>query len=177
MAACECWQLEHVADDVAASGWYDALTTRPLSEVAGARLSAFGYGRVPQLRSRVKAARYRVRERRFSPPWALVASGEFAPRPSRRGRRVCARGVRPGTGTGWRCVGARTSARVVSRRARHGVVAVRSRPSGRPCRVRPVVSRVRPGGRSLTRAPFLHCAQRARAVQNIRLAGSRPMVL
>jgi hypothetical protein len=42
MAACERWQLEHVAGEVAAPGWYDALTTRLLSQVADGRMSAFG---------------------------------------------------------------------------------------------------------------------------------------
>ena len=36
MAACERWQLEHVAGEVAAPGWYDALTMRALSDVADA---------------------------------------------------------------------------------------------------------------------------------------------
>jgi hypothetical protein len=88
MAACERWQLEHVAGEVAAPGWYDVLTTRRLSEVADCRVRAFGSveSHTPV---EVKAARYRVREggsRRRGRWWlresshrALVdADGEYA---------------------------------------------------------------------------------------------------
>lgn len=42
MAARERWQLEHVTGGVAAPGWYDALTTRALSDAADGHMSAFG---------------------------------------------------------------------------------------------------------------------------------------
>jgi hypothetical protein len=61
MAACERWQLEHVAGEVAAPGWYDAVTTRLLSDAAGSRVSAFGsVGSDTPVE--VKAARFRVQE-------------------------------------------------------------------------------------------------------------------
>jgi hypothetical protein len=61
IAACDRWQLEHVAGDVAAPGWYDALTTRSLSDARDSRESTFGVvGSDTPVEA--KAARYRVQE-------------------------------------------------------------------------------------------------------------------
>jgi|SRR5699024_1794264 len=88
IAACERWQLEHVAGDVAAPGWYDAATTRVVSDAADSRVSAFGSVEV-QTPVEVKAARFRVQEagsqrrgrwwlRESSHRALLEADGEYA---------------------------------------------------------------------------------------------------
>jgi hypothetical protein len=60
IAACDRWQLEHVAGDVAASGWYDALTTRIFSDATDSFVSAFGsVGSILRSRSRRPDSAYR----------------------------------------------------------------------------------------------------------------------
>ena len=105
IAACERWQLEHVAGDVAAPGWYDAVTTRLLSEASDCAVSAFGSieSNTP---IEAKAARYRVQEggsRRRGRWWlresshrALAdADGEYALGIYSRGEGVIALALRP----------------------------------------------------------------------------------
>lgn len=88
IAACERWQLEHVAGDVAAPGWYDAITTQMLSEATDSFVSAFGSVET-NTPVEVKATRLRVNEGssqrrgrwwlRESSHHALVeADGEYA---------------------------------------------------------------------------------------------------
>ena len=62
--------------NVAAPGWYDALTARTLSAVADGRVSAFGSVESHNtVRSRRPAT---VCRRGFSPPWARVAPAILA---------------------------------------------------------------------------------------------------
>jgi len=88
MAACGRWQLKHVAGDVAAPGWYDALTTRVLSDAVDGGVSAFGSVESHKL-VEMKAAPFRVQEagsqcrgrwwlRESSHRALLEADGEYA---------------------------------------------------------------------------------------------------
>jgi hypothetical protein len=77
IAACDRWQLEHVAGDIAASGWYDALTTRILSDATDSFVSAFGSaGCILRSGSRRRGFAYR---RAVTAPRRLVVTGEFVP--------------------------------------------------------------------------------------------------
>jgi hypothetical protein len=147
-AACERWQLEHVAGEVAAPGWYDAGALR------GRRWARerVRFGRV-FTPVEVKSARYRVREGLLA---AVGAGGFGSPRTGRSSkptasmRSRCTTRHRSRTAACSRSrFGPRGGSALASRRGRRA-----ARPSGRPRRVRPVESGVRPGGRSLTRFFF-----------------------
>lgn len=95
-AACERWQLEHVASDPTAPDWFDARATAVIRD-ATARESAFGPV-AADTSIEVKAARYRVEhngsQRRGL--WWLTREGRSAREDYERHRWVAdLREVRP----------------------------------------------------------------------------------